>query len=97
MKNRNVIRILSEAISVITSEITWCNNDFISGKVTSEQHEWFIKGLRQSIYLIERMITTLNAEDKTDYGISPLNEDFINTAKRLQLIDEFIKRTTNGR
>ena len=44
-------------IDVIRKEIEWCNNDSnkIKNNITNCESKWFIKGLEQSINLIEQI------------------------------------------
>jgi hypothetical protein len=76
MKNKKEIQGLKKAVSVLKAEIQWCKDN--PNMLTPEQHEWFVAGIKQSIYLIEKMIT-ITVEDEFTFERSPLT-DAIETA-----------------
>jgi hypothetical protein len=71
MKNKKEIQGLKKAVSVLKAEIQWCKDN--PNMLTPEQHEWFVAGINQSIYLIEKMITIV-VEDDNFVEVTPLME-----------------------
>jgi hypothetical protein len=87
MKNKKIIQVLNDTISILNIEITWCENH--PDLVSSEQHKWFIIGIEQSVFLISGMIAHISDEDFA-YEKSPFITA-IETAKALKAMADWNK------